>query len=111
MYGAVGGGVGGAVAPAAAGVPAGFSAGGVSATGAVVGGASGGVASGAVSKRISPISPLTPTVEKARLGPAPSTVMAAERVEASRVIKKRKRASVMGGDYGDLNVQTSKLGT
>jgi len=44
--------------------------------------------------------------------PAPSTVMAAERAEVDRGLRKKRRAaSVMGGDYGTLNVQTQKLGT
>ena len=110
MYGAMGGGVGGAVAPGVAGVPTSFSAGGVSATGAAVGGATGGVASGALDKMKAIKSPV-PILEKSRLGPAPTTVMAAERAEADRGIKKRRRASVMGGDYGTLNVGTQKLGT
>lgn len=51
----------------------------------------------------------TPT---SKSGPAPTTVMAAKRAEADRQgLKKRRRASVMGGDYGSLNVQTYKLGT
>ncbi len=44
-------------------------------------------------------------------GPAPRTVMAAERAERDPRLKMRRRASVMGGDYGALNVGTVKLGT
>jgi len=46
-------------------------------------------------------------------GPSPTTVMAAQRAEKDHEaqLKKRRRATVMGGDYGTLNVQTEKLGT
>lgn len=45
-------------------------------------------------------------------GPTPTTVMAAERAERDHeALKKRRRATVMGGDYGALNVQTERLGT
>lgn len=46
-------------------------------------------------------------------GPTPTTVMAAKRVEDDRAaaLKKRRQVSVMGGDYGALNIQTTKLGT
>ena len=47
-------------------------------------------------------------------GPAPTTVMAAQRAEAvhEALLKRRRQVStVMGNDYGALNVQQNKLGT
>lgn len=61
---------------------------------------------GKAGSRIKPPPP-SPTV-----GPTPTTVMAGERAEKDRLLKEKRRAlTVMGGDYGALNVQTNKLGT
>lgn len=109
MYGAVGGAMGGAINP--------YSVGGAtqvvsaSTVGGVAGGATGGYAAGGIAKMMKQPSLSSPQTSK--LSPAPTTVMAAQRAEVDRgaLLKRRRRASVMGGDYGQLNVQTQKLGT
>ncbi len=53
--------------------------------------------------------PIPPT---SKLGPAPTIVMAGDRAaKGADRLKKRRRATVMGGDYGILNISTPKLGT
>lgn len=89
--GAVGGVVGGVVGPAA------------QISGVRAGAAAGGLAGGATARK--GIAIPTPTA----ISPIPKTVMARERAERDDKLKKRKRATVMGGGLGELSLGTPGL--
>lgn len=58
-------------------------------------------------------SPKTVMDPSPKYSPAPTTVMAAQRAEIDRAatLKRRRRSTIMGGDYGALVTSTPGLGT